>query len=63
MLALSDSQLQTLMTFAAEIPQEERSLFLARVGVMLRVRHRFTDSDVDEVAKPARTGLAHLSAA
>jgi hypothetical protein len=58
-LGLSDSQLQILMTFAAEIPPEKRSLFLQRVGAMLvlRGRGRFTDADVQDVASLALCGL------
>ena len=43
--------------------RERRAVFLERVGAMLKVRHRFTDLDVDEVAKLALTGLAHQPAA
>jgi len=59
MLALSDSQLETLMTFAADIPPDKRSTFLERVGAMLAVRGRghFNDDDVAEVAQLALTGL------
>ena len=65
MLALSDSQLKTLMTFAADIPQEKRSTFLERVGAMLAMRGRghFNDDDVAEIAKLALTGLARQPAA
>jgi hypothetical protein len=59
MLALSDAQLQTLMTFAADIPPEKRSLFLERVGAMLVLRGRghFNDADVQDVASLALCGL------
>ena len=61
MLALSDAQLQTLMTFAADIPQEKRSTFLERVGAMLAMRGRghFNDDDVADVTKLATAGLIH----
>jgi hypothetical protein len=64
MLALSDSQLRTLMTFAADIPPDKRSTFLERVGAMLAVRGRghFNDDDVAEVAKLALTGLVRQPA-
>jgi hypothetical protein len=39
MIALSDNQLQTVMTFAA-IPPEKRSTFLEPVGAMLTMRGR-----------------------
>jgi hypothetical protein len=59
MVALSDSQLKTLMTFAADIPPDKRSTFLERVGAMLAMRGRghFTDSDVQDVASLALCGL------
>jgi hypothetical protein len=65
MLALSDSQLRTLMTSAADIPPEKRSMFLERVAAMLAMRGRghFDDGDVADVAKLALTGLAHQPAA
>ena len=65
MLALSDAQLQTLMTFAADIPQEKRSMFLERVAAMLAMRGRghFNDADVADVAPLALTGLAQQPAA
>jgi hypothetical protein len=61
MLGLSDAQLQTLMTFAADIPQEKRSTFLERVGAMLAMRGRghFNDDDVADVTKLATAGLIH----
>ena len=58
-LALTDSQLKTLMTFAADISPDKRSTFLERVGAMLAMRGRghFNDDDVAEVTKLASTGL------
>jgi hypothetical protein len=50
MLALSDSQLQTVMATAASIDPDRRDVYLQRVGAMLRVRHRFDDSDVNEIS-------------
>jgi hypothetical protein len=47
------------MTAAGVIAPEKRSTFLERVGAMLKVRHRFTDYNVDEVAKLATCGLVH----
>jgi hypothetical protein len=58
-LALSDAQLQTLMIFAADIPPEKRSIFMERIEAMLRVRHRFDDSDVAEISRLAACGLIH----
>jgi hypothetical protein len=37
-LALSDSQLNTVMTDAADLPPEKRSLYLERIGAMLNAR-------------------------
>jgi hypothetical protein len=39
MLSLNDAQ-KTLMTFAADIPPDKRSMFLERVGAMLAMRGR-----------------------
>jgi hypothetical protein len=58
-LALSDAQVKTVMLFAAAIPPDKRSTFLERVEAMLRVRHRFDDSDVEEISKLAQCGLIH----
>jgi hypothetical protein len=62
-LALSDAQLKTLMTLAAELVPEKRSAFLERVGAMLTVRGRFDDAYVAEAAKLALIGLARRPAA
>jgi hypothetical protein len=62
-LALSDAQLKTVMTIAAAIPPEKRSMFLQRVSAMLVIRGRFDDADVVAVAKLACSGLARSSAA
>ncbi|MGB9314744.1 MAG: hypothetical protein WCB62_06925 [Pseudolabrys sp.] len=63
MVGLTDSQLKIVMTAANSLPVERRSVFLERVGAMLRMRGRFTDDDVADVAKLALTGLAHQPAA
>ena len=65
MLGLTDEQLKIVMTAAGAIAPEKRSMFLERVGAMLKVRHRFTDYDVDEVSKLATCGLVqeHTDAA
>jgi hypothetical protein len=62
-LALSDAQLQTLMTLAAELVPEKRSAFLERVGAMLTIRGRFDDAYVAEVARLALIGLVRRPAA
>jgi hypothetical protein len=56
-ISLTDSPLKTLMTAAGSLERERRDIFLQRVGAMLRLRHRFTDHDVTEVAHLALTGL------
>ena len=47
------------MTVAQTVSVERRSVFLERVGVMLRMRGygHFTDSDVSDVARLALCGL------
>jgi hypothetical protein len=64
-ISLSDSQLRAVMMVAADVPQEKRGLFLERLSAMLtlRGRGRYTDDDLIEIAKLARTGLAHQPAA
>ena len=61
MLALSDSQLKTLMTFAADIPPDKRSMFLERGGAPCWQdgRGHFNDDDVADVTKLATAGLIH----
>jgi hypothetical protein len=51
------------MDAAKTLPVERRDTFLQRVGAMLRMRGRFTDSDVTDVVTLALTGLAHQPAA
>ena len=57
MIALSDHQLEIVVTAANAVPVERRSVFLERCGAMLRMRRRFTDTDVAEVAQLALAGL------
>ena len=63
MISLTDSQLQTVMGAGAKLEPERRDIFLRRVGAMLRVRGRFTDTDVADVARLAMAGLIHTDAA
>jgi hypothetical protein len=63
MISLTDHQLEIIMDGATTLAPERRSVFLERVGAMLRVRGRFTDADVHDVAKLARCGLVHTDAA
>jgi hypothetical protein len=63
MLGLTDNQLRVVMDAAKTLPVERRDTFLQRVGAMLRMRGRFTDSDVTDVVTLALTGLAHQPAA
>lgn len=59
MLGLTDAQLEIIMTAA---PVERRSVFLERVGATLKVRGRFSDADVSDVAKLATAGLIQHTA-
>jgi len=61
-IALSDSQLDIVMTAATGIDPARRDVFLQRVAAMLRMRGRFTDNDVAEVAKLALAGLVQRRA-
>jgi hypothetical protein len=56
-IALTDSQLQTVMETAAGIDPDRRGIFLERIGTMLKLRGRFNDRDVAEVTRLASTGL------
>jgi hypothetical protein len=58
MLALTDSQLQTVMAAAASVEPDRRGIFLERCAAMLKLKGRFSDADVADVAKLALTGLA-----
>jgi len=65
MLGLTDNQLRVVMDAAKALSVEKRDLYLQRIAAMLTQRGRghFTDADVTDVAKLARTGLAHQPAA
>ena len=58
-----DRQLAVVMTAAKGIAPERRDIFLQRIVAMLRLRGRFTDDDVADVAKLALHGLHHETAA
>jgi hypothetical protein len=45
MLALTDSQLQTVMETAANIDPDRRSVYLQRIEAMSKLRRRFDDRD------------------
>ena len=62
MVSLSDSQLAAVLDAARTLPVERRDIFLQRCGAMLRMRGRFTDDDVADVAKLALAGLVQQSA-
>ena len=62
MIGLTDHQLETIMTAANAVPVERRSVYLERVGAMLRMRGRFTDADVHDVATLAMAGLVQDTA-
>ena len=57
MVSLTDPQLKIIMTAANYVPIERRGIFLERVGAMLEVRGRFTDTDVSNVVQLALSGL------
>jgi hypothetical protein len=61
MIALSDHQLEIVMTAANGVPVERRSIFLERCGAMLRMRGRFSDDDVADVVKLAMAGLVQTA--
>src|SRR5262249_13327715 len=65
MIALSDTQLKTVMAIASDVPTEKRPAFLERVAAMLELRGRghFGDKDVTEITQLALTGLAFRSTA
>ena len=62
MVSLTDFQLKAVMDAAHALPVERRDIFLQRCGAMLRMRGRFTDDDVRQVAELALCGLAHRTA-
>jgi hypothetical protein len=62
-IALSDHQLEIVVTAANAVPVERRGIFLERCGAMLKLRGRFSDNDVADVAKLALAGLVHQPAA
>jgi len=64
MLALSDSQLQTVWAAAYSLPVEKRGVFLGRVVAQLQLcGSRFTTADLEEVMRSALRGLIQQSAA
>ena len=59
MFALSDSQMEAVMTAAADLV-EKRSVFLDRVAAQLQRRgRRFTAADLEKAVRVALTGLIH----
>jgi hypothetical protein len=64
-LRLTGTQLHLVMTAAAPIPPEKRSIFLERVaGHLWRIGYqRVRDDDVGRAVKSALRGLLHESAA
>jgi hypothetical protein len=57
MISLTDHQLAIVTDAACTVPIERRDIFLQRCGAMLRMRGRFTDADVSDVARLALAGL------
>ena len=53
-----DPQLKTVIDAAAALAPERRSVFLERCGAMLRMRRRFTDGDVADMAHLALSTCA-----
>jgi hypothetical protein len=51
MISLTDSQLAIVTGAARTLPVERRDIFLQRCGAMLKLRGRFTDDDVADVAR------------
>jgi hypothetical protein len=65
MIALSDAQLDTIVSLARRLEPEKRDSYLQRIAADLAVRHgfRFTDADVSAAAHAALQGLVHEPAA
>jgi hypothetical protein len=64
MLALSDEQLQIVMTAAGPLPPEKRGVFLERCAARLRLRGpHFTAADLEDAIRVALKGLIQESAA
>jgi hypothetical protein len=63
MISLSDKQLATVMAAAAGIDPARRDIFLQRIGAMLKLCGRFTDTDVSDVRSWRLSGLVHHAAA
>ena len=62
MISLTGHQLKIIMTAANAVPVERRDTFLQRVGAMLKLRYRFSDTDVADVAQLALAGLVQQTA-
>jgi hypothetical protein len=59
MRALNDAQLAIITQAAATVEPTRRDEFLQRCASMLKVRYRFDDRDVAQVAQLALSGLVH----
>jgi hypothetical protein len=57
MVSLTDHQLAIVTDAARTMPVGRRDISLQRVAAMLRMRGRFTDADVADVARLAMAGL------
>jgi hypothetical protein len=63
MFALTDAQLEIVMTAAGSLPVEKRLAFLERVAARLRLRgSHFTDADLGAAIQAALTGLIQSAA-
>jgi hypothetical protein len=64
MVALFDSELRAVWAAANGLPVEKRGIFLGRLIAQLQLRgFRFSNADLDDVARRALTGLIQGSAA
>jgi len=62
MLALSDSQLATVMVAAGGLPVDKRGTLPERVAARLALRGRFNDADLDEAVRVALRELIQSAA-
>ena len=56
MIALTDTQLETLLTIAGQVPRDLRNAYLVAVAELLHGRD-FSDGDVHKAALAARAAV------